>query len=160
MKSQTPKTAATSQPQAKRTAKSASKPAAVLPVKVQSEPVAVTPKKRGRPAKAQPAPAAVPVAPIAATFSTPALTIAQTSTTRSPNKQAQLIQLLSSASGATIPQMMQLTGWQAHTVRGAISGALRKRLGLNIQTQVPEPGAARQGASPIHRTYRIVPTQT
>ena len=35
-------------------------------------------------------------------------------------------------------QMIELTGWQAHTVRGAISGALRKRLGLNVQVQLEE----------------------
>jgi len=35
-------------------------------------------------------------------------------------------------------QMIALTGWQAHTVRGAISGALRKRLGLNVQTHLEE----------------------
>jgi len=40
--------------------------------------------------------------------------------------------MLNAASGATLEQMMTLTGWQAHTVRGAISGVLRKRLGLNV----------------------------
>ncbi len=32
--------------------------------------------------------------------------------------------------------MMALTGWQAHTVRGALSGSLRKRLGLDVQAEV------------------------
>jgi hypothetical protein len=63
----------------------------------------------------------------------------------SSTKQSQLITLLGS-SGATLAQMMSLTGWQAHTVRGMISGSLRKRLGLNVQTQVEE------GV----RVYRIV----
>lgn len=35
-------------------------------------------------------------------------------------------------------QMITLTGWQRHTVRGAISGALRKRLGLNVLCKVEE----------------------
>ncbi len=48
------------------------------------------------------------------------------------SKQARLISLLRGAAGATLEQMMALTSWQAHTVRGAISGVLRKRLGLNV----------------------------
>ena len=48
------------------------------------------------------------------------------------SKQARLICLLRASSGATLEQMMALTGWQPHTVRGAISGVLRKRLGLNV----------------------------
>ncbi|MEI7464276.1 MAG: DUF3489 domain-containing protein [Burkholderiales bacterium] len=48
------------------------------------------------------------------------------------SKQARLITMLKASSGATLEQMMTLTGWQAHTVRGAISGVLRKRLGLNV----------------------------
>jgi Protein of unknown function (DUF3489) len=64
------------------------------------------------------------------------------------SKQARLIALLQSDPGATIGQMRSLTGWQAHTVRGTISGALRKRLGLNVVCNaLTEDGA---------RIYRIV----
>ncbi len=35
-------------------------------------------------------------------------------------------------------QMMKLTGWQSHTVRGMLSGSLRKRLGLTVQHQMEE----------------------
>jgi cell division septation protein DedD len=51
------------------------------------------------------------------------------------SKQAQLIALLRSAAGASMADMMALTGWQSHTVRGMLSGALRKRLGLDVQCQ-------------------------
>lgn len=57
---------------------------------------------------------------------------------RAQSKLAQLIDLLGTRSGASMAQMIALTGWQAHTVRGAISGALRKRLGLNVQTHLEE----------------------
>lgn len=50
-------------------------------------------------------------------------------------KQSQLITLLRSAAGASMEQMMALTGWQSHTVRGMLSGSLRKRLGLDVQCQ-------------------------
>lgn len=61
-----------------------------------------------------------------------------TSALRAQSKQAQLIDLLGTSSGASMAQMIALTGWQAHTVRGAISGALRKRLGLDVQTHLEE----------------------
>ncbi|HAN56886.1 MAG TPA: hypothetical protein DCQ77_12200 [Betaproteobacteria bacterium] len=48
------------------------------------------------------------------------------------SKQAMLITRLRTLPGVTISQMMALTGWQAHTVRGAISGVLRKKMGLNV----------------------------
>lgn len=64
----------------------------------------------------------------------------------SATKQSQLIALLRSVKGATMPQMMQLTGWLPQTVRGALSGSLRKRLGLNVRHSW-EDGA---------RVYRIV----
>ena len=52
--------------------------------------------------------------------------------TQSGSKQSQLIAMLRTPTGGSIEQLTQLTGWQAHTVRGAISGALRKRLKLNV----------------------------
>ena len=58
------------------------------------------------------------------------------------SKQARLIALLSSAAGASIAQMIALTGWQAHTVRGTISGVLRKRLGLNVACAAGDSGVS------------------
>lgn len=48
------------------------------------------------------------------------------------SKQARLITMLRSKRGATIDQMMVMTGWQAHTIRGTISRVLRKRLRLIV----------------------------
>ena len=56
-------------------------------------------------------------------------------TTREGTKQAVLIELLSRAEGATLPQMTEATGWQVHTVRGAMAGALKKKLGLEISSE-------------------------
>ena len=54
---------------------------------------------------------------------------------REGTKQAVLIELLTRAEGATLPQMTDATGWQAHTVRGAMAGALKKKLGLAITSE-------------------------
>lgn len=48
------------------------------------------------------------------------------------SKQAYLIAQLRNPAGASIDQMITLTGWQAHTIRGTISAVLRKKLGLNV----------------------------
>ena len=55
-----------------------------------------------------------------------------TSPTRKSSKQAQMIELLKRPAGATLNQLVETTGWQAHTVRGAMAGALKKKLGLTI----------------------------
>lgn len=58
-----------------------------------------------------------------------------------------LIELLKRKSGATIDQAAKVTGWQAHSVCGAISGVLKKKRGLTIQSASdPKYG----------RIYRIV----
>jgi cell division septation protein DedD len=54
---------------------------------------------------------------------------------RDGTKQAQVIGMLRSAKGATIEEMAKATGWQNHTVRGALAGALKKRLGLTISSE-------------------------
>lgn len=57
---------------------------------------------------------------------------------RADSKQAQLIEMLKSANGATIEEIVQKFGWQAHTVRGAIAGALKKKLGLTVTSEKVE----------------------
>ena len=47
-------------------------------------------------------------------------------------KIATLVDILRRPQGATVEAMMEATGWQAHSVRGAISGAIKKGLGLEV----------------------------
>lgn len=47
-------------------------------------------------------------------------------------KQALLLQLLNRADGTTIPDMMQATGWQQHSVRGFLAGTVKKKLSLAL----------------------------
>jgi len=61
-------------------------------------------------------------------------------------KQQVMIDLLRRPEGATIEEIANATEWQSHTVRGAMSGALKKKLGLAITSEkVEERG----------RVYRI-----
>jgi hypothetical protein len=57
---------------------------------------------------------------------------------RRGTKQDFLIEMLSSAKGATIEEMAAKTGWQTHSLRGAISGTLKKKLGLAVTSAVVE----------------------
>ena len=68
----------------------------------------------------------------AAASAVKARSTAKSATTTPSSKQARLIALLSAPAGGTLAQMMALTGWQAHTVRGTISGVLRKKRGLTV----------------------------
>jgi hypothetical protein len=54
---------------------------------------------------------------------------------RDGTKQAVLIALLKRPEGATLSQMVEATQWQVHTVRGAMAGALKKKLGLEITSE-------------------------
>ena len=62
------------------------------------------------------------------------------------SKQGLLLNLLRSSAGATVTQMAEATGWQHHTIRGTISGVLRKKMKLNVVTEKGDGGAV----------YRIV----
>lgn len=54
-----------------------------------------------------------------------------------------VITLLKRKSGATITDLMQATGWQAHSVRGFISGTLKKRMGMAVTSGKPTNGERR-----------------
>ena len=78
-------------------------------------------------------------------------------TPRAGTKQAKLIDLLKRPEGATVEQIAEVTGWQKHTIRGAISGALKKKLGLTIEaTRTREVGPGKTGAKGSSTVYRIV----
>ena len=46
-----------------------------------------------------------------------------------------MIHLMRRRNGATLADLVELTGWQTHSVRGAISGTLRKKLKLPISSE-------------------------
>jgi hypothetical protein len=59
-------------------------------------------------------------------------------TPRTGTKQAMLISLLRAPDGATMDEIVAATGWLAHTARGAMSGALGKKLGLVVTSEKDE----------------------
>ncbi|MGC4397643.1 DUF3489 domain-containing protein [Hydrogenophaga sp. T2] len=129
----------------KRALSKTSKPASKAPAKASPKAAAKTPSKPKAPqasaTRRSPAKSARPAAKRAPQKLTPTPVAAPPTGT----KKSQLIALLSS--GASMAQMTELTGWLPHTVRGMLSGSLRKRLGLNVQHSLQD------GV----RVYRIVP---
>jgi hypothetical protein len=76
---------------------------------------------------------------------------------RAGTKQALMIEMLKRPEGATVEQIAEATGWQKHTIRGAISGALKKKLGLIIEaTRTREVGPNKVGAKGSSTVYRIL----
>lgn len=57
---------------------------------------------------------------------------------REGTKQEMLIAMLRAPEGATIDEIVAATGWQAHSARGAMSGVLKKKLGLTITSEKVE----------------------
>jgi hypothetical protein len=62
--------------------------------------------------------------------------------TRANSKQAEVVRMLQRPEGATVQQICEATGWQAHTVRGAFAGAFKKKLGLTLVSD-KQPGGER-----------------
>jgi hypothetical protein len=66
---------------------------------------------------------------------------------RKLSKTETCLELLRRRDGATIEALQEATGWQAHSVRGFLSGAIKKKLGLTLVSEKVEGGT---------RRYRIV----
>jgi Protein of unknown function (DUF3489) len=60
-------------------------------------------------------------------------------------KRTRIVAMLRSPGGATIAAIMLATEWQQHSVRGFLAGVVRKKLGLNLISEVTDKG----------RVYRI-----
>ncbi len=72
---------------------------------------------------------------------------ATTSRSRENSKQALIVEMLRRPEGSTIAQLTEATGWQPHTVRGALAGTLKRKLQLEITS-------TKDSGSP--RIYRVV----
>ena len=60
-------------------------------------------------------------------------------------KHARIIAMLRTPAGTTIASLVTATEWQHHSVRGFLSGVVRKKLGLNLVSEQTDKG----------RVYRI-----
>ena len=58
--------------------------------------------------------------------------------TRKQTKQQTCLDLLSRQEGATIEELQAATGWQQHSVRGFLAGAVKKKLGLTLVSEKPD----------------------
>jgi len=58
-------------------------------------------------------------------------------------KMDSLIQQLRHGRGASLPEIAEATGWQHHSIRGAISGHIKKKLGLKVASARDDEGVRR-----------------
>ena len=68
---------------------------------------------------------------------------------RRGTKTAKILELLKRPGGVTLKDLMKATGWQAHSVRGFLSGAFGKKMGTPVESSKRADG---------ERTYRVSPS--
>jgi hypothetical protein len=68
---------------------------------------------------------------------------ARTTGKSSSGKADNVLKKLHSARGITIAQIAEMTGWQTHSVRGFLSGVVKKKLRLDLVSEVGKDGLRR-----------------
>lgn len=58
-------------------------------------------------------------------------------------KSHRVLALLKRVDGATLDELMKATKWQANSVRGFLSGAVKKKMGLTLLSACDEAGIRR-----------------
>ena len=64
----------------------------------------------------------------------------KTGMVRDGSKTAKVLELIQRPGGATLKELMKATGWQAHSIRGFISGTLGKKMGLTVTSAKDDDG--------------------
>ena len=59
---------------------------------------------------------------------------------RGGSKKDKVLALLKRRQGATLKELMKATGWQAHSVRGFLSGTIAKKMGLRVRSEKRDDG--------------------
>ncbi|MEM7429662.1 MAG: DUF3489 domain-containing protein [Pseudomonadota bacterium] len=67
----------------------------------------------------------------------------KTKARKAPTKSERIIKLLRRTSGASLAELQKATGWQAHSVRGFLSGTVRKKLNLNLLSETDDKAQRR-----------------
>ncbi len=91
--------------------------------------------------KAKTAKPKIPVKPVASK-PTPTVSSPPPLASRSGSKTQACLDLLARRNGATLDELMVASGWQAHSVRGFLSGTVKKKLGLAL-TSTQDDGGVR-----------------
>ena len=104
-----------------------------LAVAAEAQPAPEAKQKAGR-TKAAPAPAKP------AKTAKRSKAAAKPTQARDDSKKAKVLVMLGRKGGCTLAEIMKATGWQAHTVRGVISGTLGKKMGLAVASVKNDDG--------------------
>jgi Protein of unknown function (DUF3489) len=97
-------------------------------------------KARVAPKRASPATQKTKGAPRAESVGKASKTAKKATITRDGSKASSVLDLLKRANGVTLAELMKSTGWQAHSVRGFLSGTIGKKKGLTVTSAKGKSG--------------------